>query len=111
MATVIIQYPSGHDFDVDYYLKTHMPLAEKYDSITSTADRTWKSKGLKSAEVIQLGGDSPYQIYSILRWESMAAFQAAAGAEDAKAVHDDVKNFTTAKAEVRVGATVGEAKL
>ncbi|KAI1061339.1 uncharacterized protein FIESC28_07260 [Fusarium coffeatum] len=101
MATVIIQYPSGHDFDVDYYLKTHMPLAEK----------TWKSKGLKSAEVIQLGGDSPYQIYSILRWESMAAFQAAAGAEDAKAVHDDVKNFTTAKAEVRVGATVGEAKL
>ena len=29
MATVIIQYPSGHDFDVDYYLKTHMPLAEK----------------------------------------------------------------------------------
>ncbi|RFN48194.1 ethyl tert-butyl ether degradation ethd [Fusarium flagelliforme] len=101
MATIIIQYPSGHDFDVDYYLKTHMPLAEK----------TWSSKGLKSAEVIQLGGDSPYQIYSILRWESMAAFQAAAGSEESKAVHDDVKNFTTAKAEVRVGATVGEAKL
>jgi hypothetical protein len=41
----------------------------------------------------------------------MAAFQAAAGSEESKAVHDDVKNFTTAKAEVRVGATVGEAKL
>ncbi|RGP77709.1 ethyl tert-butyl ether degradation [Fusarium longipes] len=101
MATVIIQYPSGHDFDVDYYLKTHMPLAEK----------TWKDKGLKSAEVVKLGGDSPYQIYTILKWESMAAFQAAAGAEDAKAVHEDVKNFTTAKAEVRFGATVAEAKL
>jgi hypothetical protein len=41
----------------------------------------------------------------------MAAFQAAASAEDAKAVHDDVKNFTTAKADVRIGETVAEAKL
>lgn len=74
-------------------------------------NRTWKSKGLKSAEIIKLGGDSPYQIYSVLHWESMAAFQAAATAEDAKAVRDDVKNFTTAKSEVRVGETVAEAKL
>ncbi|GKU08967.1 unnamed protein product, partial [Fusarium langsethiae] len=70
-----------------------------------------ESKGLKSAEVIKLGGDSPYQIYTVLRWESMTAFQAAAAAEDAKTVHDDVKNFTTAKAELRVGETVAESKL
>ncbi|KAL6915108.1 hypothetical protein ACHAPO_010289 [Fusarium lateritium] len=101
MATVFIQYPSGHDFDVDYYLKTHMPLAEK----------AWKGKGLKSADVIQLGGDSPYQIYTVLRWESLAAFQAAATAEDAKAVHEDVKNFTTAKADIRVGEVIAESKL
>lgn len=29
MATVVIQYPVGHDFDVDYYVNTHMPLAHK----------------------------------------------------------------------------------
>jgi hypothetical protein len=29
-TTVIIQYPTGHDFNVDYYVNTHMPLAEKW---------------------------------------------------------------------------------
>ncbi|KAM0296028.1 hypothetical protein ACHAPM_010536 [Fusarium culmorum] len=101
MATIVIQYPSGHDFDFDYYVKTHMPLAEK----------TWKSKGLQSAQVIKLGGDSPYQVYTVMKWESMAHFQAAATAEDAKNVHEDVKNFTTAIAELRVGETIAESKL
>jgi hypothetical protein len=26
---VLVQYPAGEAFDLDYYLKTHMPLVEK----------------------------------------------------------------------------------
>lgn len=26
MAQVLVVYPSGPSFDMDYYLKTHMPL-------------------------------------------------------------------------------------
>ncbi|KAM0541180.1 hypothetical protein ACHAPJ_013344 [Fusarium lateritium] len=86
MWTVIIQYPAGHDFDVEYYVNTHLPLAEK----------VWKKAGLKGWEVIKLGGESQYQIYTILRWDSAAAFQEAATSEGAVLIQEDVKHFTTA---------------
>ncbi|WZH46777.1 Dimeric alpha-beta barrel [Fusarium acuminatum] len=101
ITTVIIQYPTGHDFNVDYYVNTHMPLAEK----------TWGSHGLISAEVVKLGGDSPHQIYTIMKWESLAAFQKAGAMEETKAVHEDVKNFTTAKPTMVIGETVASPKL
>ncbi|KAM0354870.1 hypothetical protein ACHAPU_000706 [Fusarium lateritium] len=96
MFTVLIQYPTGHDFDVDYYVNTHMPLAEK----------VWKSHGLQGADIIKLSGEGPYQIYSILRWESLEAFQKAYAMEETKAVQEDVKNFTTGKATIAFGDTV-----
>ncbi|KAK2684761.1 hypothetical protein QWA68_016291 [Fusarium oxysporum] len=98
MATIVIQYPVGHDFDIAYYEKTHLPLAE----------RIWGPEGLKGWEVIRLGGESPYQVYSILRWDSLASFQKAGASVEAKAIHDDVKNFTTAKPTVVVGKTVAQ---
>ena len=30
MAQVLVVYPSGPSFDLDYYLKTHMPLVSSY---------------------------------------------------------------------------------
>lgn len=29
MATVNILYPSGHSFDLDYYLNKHMPIVQE----------------------------------------------------------------------------------
>jgi hypothetical protein len=26
MASITILYPSGHDFNLEYYMQTHMPL-------------------------------------------------------------------------------------
>ncbi|KAF4496220.1 Ethyl tert-butyl ether degradation [Fusarium agapanthi] len=98
MATVVIQYPAGHDFDVDYYVNTHMPLAHKL----------WGPLGLVSGQVIKLGGDSPYQIYTIITWDSMASFQKASVSEEAKQIKDDVKNFTTATATYVIGETVAK---
>lgn len=52
--TVVYPAKEGAKFDMDYYLKSHMPLVEK----------TWKSYGLKSVrnhytgdEQIRLGAD------------------------------------------------------
>ncbi|KAF4442952.1 ethyl tert-butyl ether degradation ethd [Fusarium austroafricanum] len=99
MFTTIIQYPSGHEFDLDYYIKTHMPLAGKL----------WKPHGLVSAEVIKLSGDGPFQVYSILRWDSPASFQKAMTLEETKTIKDDVKNFTTAVSSHVIGETVVQA--
>lgn len=33
MAQVLVVYPSGPSFDLDYYLKTHMPLVSSYVSL------------------------------------------------------------------------------
>ncbi|KAJ4188476.1 Hypothetical protein NCS54_00476700 [Fusarium falciforme] len=96
MATVILQYPVGHDFDLEYYVKTHLPIA----------DRIWGPEGLRSWEVIKLGGEGPYQLYTVLKWESAAAFQKAAASEGAKEVQDDVKNFTTAAPVLVFGEAV-----
>ncbi|KAF9769023.1 hypothetical protein IL306_013618 [Fusarium sp. DS 682] len=98
MFNVIIQYPVGHDFDVDYYVNKHIPLAEKE-----------KPQGLVSGQVIKLGGDSPYQIYTILKWDSPASFQKASALEETKTIKDDMKNFTTAVPTYVIGETVAAA--
>lgn len=33
MSTVIVQYPSGPKFDVQYYVDKHMPLVMEYEKI------------------------------------------------------------------------------
>ncbi|KAF4968553.1 hypothetical protein FSARC_4068 [Fusarium sarcochroum] len=98
MVTVAIQYPVGHDFDIEYYKTTHIGLVQKI----------WASAGLKSWEVIKLGGEGAYQVITLLRWESLAAFQKAATMEGAKAMQDDLKNFTTAVPTIVVGETVAQ---
>jgi uncharacterized protein (TIGR02118 family) len=76
--------------------------------VTKTGHRAWRSQGLKSFEVIKLGGESPYQVYTMLRWDSLISFQKAATSEEGKAIHDDVKNFTTAVPIMVIGGTVAQ---
>lgn len=71
--------------------------------------RLWGPQGLVSGQVIKLGGDSPYQIYTIITWDSLASFQKASASEESKQIKDDVKNFTTATPTYVIGETVAKA--
>jgi hypothetical protein len=122
---VNVLYPQG-DFNLDYYLKTHMPLVES----------TWASKGLKDWKVAKLGpgadgsevcyatlfslirghydpdanantkSQSPYQIQAILTFDTAEQFGAAA-TEDGAKIFGDIPNFTSTTATILSGETVG----
>ncbi|KAF1959361.1 hypothetical protein CC80DRAFT_440824 [Byssothecium circinans] len=96
-ATVIVLYPSkeGAKFDLDYYTSTHMVLAEK----------TWKPHGLLSWKVMTFA-EGPYSVGAEVAFESLAAFQKAMQAPDAKVVADDVKNFSSVEPVFVVGEDV-----
>ncbi|KIW01574.1 uncharacterized protein PV09_07048 [Verruconis gallopava] len=100
---VTVLYPQG-EFNLDYYLATHMPLVEN----------TWKNKGLLDWKVAKLGpqadgSESPYQIEAILTFESAEKFQAAA-AEDGAAIFGDIPNFTPLKATIVAGESIASMK-
>lgn len=90
-ATVTILYPvkEGYTFDMDYYLKKHMPLvAEK-----------WGPFGLKQYYVTDLRDtQQPYSVQATLIWEhadgGLAGFKAGGEAHGPE-VMGDVANFSS----------------
>lgn len=100
---VTVLYPEG-DFNVDYYLKTHMPLV----------DENWSKYGLQGWEVIQFvkgadGAKPLYQIQATLRWKSKEDFGAAMAGAEAKTVLGDIPNFTNTQ-PVLIAGDVLESK-
>ena len=101
-ATVL--YPNEEDstFDMDYYLKKHMPFVmEKF-----------KKHGLKKWEVLEYkpgldGQKSPYSVGATLIFETPDQLGAAMSSEDAGPVLDDVKNFSNKGPIFLGGALVG----
>lgn len=96
MILVTVMYPTGETFDVDYYLKTHMPLVK---------DR-WGPHGLKNAQAVKgvakADGTAPdYQIAALLTFGSMDDFKAA-GKAAGKEIFADIANFTKAQATVQI---------
>jgi uncharacterized protein (TIGR02118 family) len=96
MILVSVMYPTGAKFDVDYYLKTHMPLVK---------DR-WGPHGLKSAQVLRGaakpdGSPPDYQTIALLTFGSLDDFKAA-GKAHGREVFADIANFTDAKAAVQI---------
>ncbi|WP_232631194.1 EthD family reductase [Methylobacterium sp. Leaf118] len=98
MILVTVMYPSGAGtrFDMDYYLKTHMPLVSE----------RWSSKGLHDYTVVKGigtpdGGAPPYQVMALLRFASAEAFKAAAS-EDGAEIFGDIPNFTDTQAAVQL---------
>ncbi|KAJ5969479.1 hypothetical protein N7501_005727 [Penicillium viridicatum] len=99
--TAIVMYPNEADvkFDESYYMKTHMPLAE----------RTWKSYGLISWRVTKFptaldGSPSQFLIMATLEWESQESVQAALQSPGTAAVFGDIPNFTNAKPVTLAGS-------
>jgi uncharacterized protein (TIGR02118 family) len=82
------QVGPGNRFDLDYYLKTHMPLVGSL----------WTSMGLKEAGVLHGtgspgGGPAAFQVIALLDFDSLDQFKAAADAHGA-AIFGDIPNFT-----------------
>jgi uncharacterized protein (TIGR02118 family) len=91
MITVSVLYPneSGSKFDMNYYLKSHIPMVQKK-----------LGSALRSVVVEQgLGGGSPgspaaYSTICHLRFDSVEAFQGAFGPH-AAAIQGDIPNYTS----------------
>jgi uncharacterized protein (TIGR02118 family) len=88
IVSVMYQVGPGHKFDLDYYMKTHVPLV---GSLMGPA-------GLKGAQVLHgigspSGDPAGYHIIALLEFESLDTFKAAADAHGA-AVFGDIPNFT-----------------
>ncbi|OAA55202.1 Ethyl tert-butyl ether degradation EthD [Cordyceps fumosorosea ARSEF 2679] len=101
MATFNVLYPSGPDFDLDYYLNHHFTIVEE----------NWKPLGLQSWEVIVLEPGQKYQIQAILRWDSLESVAKATAGEAAAKVFADVPKFTAAKPDVVFGGKTGGKSL
>jgi uncharacterized protein (TIGR02118 family) len=89
------QVGPSQKFDVDYYLKTHMPLVGSL----------WTSLGLKEAQVLRgIGspsGDPAVQhIIALLDFASVDAFKAAADAHG-KEIFADIPNFTDVQPSIQ----------
>ncbi|OHV18299.1 ethyl tert-butyl ether degradation protein EthD [Methylorubrum extorquens] len=98
MILVSVMYPSsaGTRFDMDYYLKKHMPLVSE----------RWTAKGLHDYTVVTGtgtpdGGVPPYQVVALLRFESADAFKSAAAA-DGPEIFGDIPNFTDTQPTVQL---------
>ncbi|RYP43581.1 hypothetical protein DL770_011576 [Monosporascus sp. CRB-9-2] len=98
-AIVNVIYPkeAASNFDMEYYIKTHMPLVEKI----------WGPVGLKSWTVGTLDPESGFHVQAFLVWDSLEAFEKAPTDE----IFGDVKNFTNTSPVMWVGRLNGHCTL
>ncbi|GJD49121.1 hypothetical protein OPKNFCMD_1851 [Methylobacterium crusticola] len=99
MILVSVMYPGGADaaaFDLDYYLKRHMPLVRE----------RWSSMGLEKAEVVRASGTpdgspAPFQVMALLTFRSLEDFKKA-GAQHGKEIFGDIPNFFKGQPVVQI---------
>ncbi|KAF7900543.1 uncharacterized protein EAF01_007845 [Botrytis porri] len=95
IVTVIYPKTETSTFDLDYYMKTHMPLVQE----------KWGARGLKNWTVNKLDESSGYSVQAILWFESKEGWAAAAAAEG-PTIMGDVPNFSSEKPLLLVGEEV-----
>ncbi|KAN0104250.1 hypothetical protein V8E51_009995 [Hyaloscypha variabilis] len=97
-ATVTILYPSGSDinFDMSYYLSSHMPMLLK----------SWKSYGLTNYTVSK-PAEGPYVCICYLNFSSFEGFKKASEGPERKAIREDVQNYTNSKVVLVPAEVVG----
>jgi uncharacterized protein (TIGR02118 family) len=94
IVSVIYQLQAGEKLDIDYYVKTHIPLVQA----------RWGSLGLKGVQVLNgvgsPGGPAPAILITLLDFESAQAFQTAVETHGEE-VMGDVANFTDTKPSIQ----------
>jgi uncharacterized protein (TIGR02118 family) len=98
-AIVSVIYPQGAKFDMDYYLKTHMPLVQS----------NWGPLGLKSYKIAHYSSEGPYCVQAWLEWESSEHYTKASSSDAAKIVLADIPNFTDKQPDLIQG-TLADSK-
>lgn len=98
MVIVSVMYPAGEgaSFDVDYYLKKHVPMV----------GARWKDCGLREAKVLRgssaAGGGAPaYSIMALLSFDSAAAFQQAVERHGPEII-GDIPNFSNVEPVIQI---------
>ncbi|ETN43133.1 uncharacterized protein HMPREF1541_02291 [Cyphellophora europaea CBS 101466] len=103
-VNVLYPNPEGATFDLDYYLKSHMPLVKK----------NWSSFGLKGYTVTQAqpgpdGAKPQYSILAVLHWEKAEDVGKAMGDQDtAGPILGDIPNFSNQQPIFLTGPVVGK---
>lgn len=100
IVSVIYQVGPNQKFNLDYYMKSHIPLVSSL----------WKSAGLKGVQVMRgiasaSGDAAPYHVIALLDFELLDAFKAAAAA-NGKEVFDDVPKFTDVQPAIQFNEPV-----
>jgi uncharacterized protein (TIGR02118 family) len=103
---VNVLYPNDGDakFDMDYYLKTHMPLVKS----------KWASFGLQGYQVIQAqpgpdGAKPQYSVLAVLIWEKGEDVAKALGDQDTTGpIMGDIPNFSNKQPIFVSGDVVGK---
>ena len=94
IVSVIYQLQPGQTLDIDYYLKTHIPILQA----------RWGSFGLKGVQVLNgtgsPAGPAPAILITLLDFESLQAFQNAVETHGAE-VMGDVAKFTDTKPSIQ----------
>ncbi|RYP60304.1 hypothetical protein DL769_008177 [Monosporascus sp. CRB-8-3] len=98
-AIVNVIYPkeAESNFNMKYYLETHMPLVQK----------VWGPLGLKSWTVGTVNPDSGFHVQAFLVWDSLEAFENA----PTKDIFGDIKNFTNVTPVKWVGQLYGHSTI
>ena len=94
MAKLVGRYKQPADkaaFD-DYYVKKHVPLANKIPGL--------KRYEINAAPIASPTGASPYHLIATLEFDSMGALQQALGSSQGAAAAGDLANFAQAGVEM-----------
>lgn len=98
-ASVTVLYPADANFNLKYYLNTHIPLVTE----------KWKSLGLLGWKLIEFkagpDGNVPYSYGGVYEWESGDKILKAFASDAIKPIQDDVVNFSS-KSPVLAGGDI-----
>ncbi|KAI5923381.1 hypothetical protein F4810DRAFT_204223 [Camillea tinctor] len=96
---VTVLYTADTKFDMNYYLKNHMPLVHS----------SWKKYGLKSWKVIEYGEGSLYKVQAILEFEDESNWTQAAASTEKDTIMADIPNYSDKDCIIISGAVTGAA--
>lgn len=105
MIRVIVSYPTtpGARFNLDYYMKTHMPLVSA--RCARYGMKGWAvDQGMAGAAP---GSPAEFAMQAHLLFESAEAFQAAMAAEGAS-IMADIPNYTDIQPHIQINQILAE---
>jgi uncharacterized protein (TIGR02118 family) len=96
MIRVSVFYPSGTEFDMNYYLTKHIPMVKQ--KLGSACKTVVVDQGIAGGAE---GAPATYVAMAHLTFESLSAFQSAFGPH-AGAIMGDIANYTNAQPTVQI---------